>query len=129
MHADSGFGTALSVKKIGASDEFEPMARATGFLPFGPKTKHSQYTYFSSRNGQTLIRSCRMLHYEIFHFEDHMPPIGSTKANSLLEASQVRLHSALDYVVAVEDGKIRPLTEEEDREFKRLRRFPPGTAS
>jgi hypothetical protein len=70
-----------------------------------------------------------MVYYEVLHFDDPMRPIASTKAETLLEASQVRYHSAMDYVVAVEDGKIRALTEEEDREFRKLRRFPSGKAS
>lgn len=70
---------------------------------------------------QILVRSFAMMYYEVLHFDDPMRPIGSTKAQTLLEASQVSFHSAIDYVVAVEDGDTRALTEEEDREFRRLR--------
>jgi hypothetical protein len=49
--------------------------------------------------------------------DDPVKPIGSTKAQTLLEATQPASHSAIDYVVALEDGETRVLTEEEEREL------------
>ncbi|MFZ0735219.1 MAG: hypothetical protein WAM79_23075 [Candidatus Sulfotelmatobacter sp.] len=62
-----------------------------------------------------------MKHYEVLHFEDPVKPIGSTKAQTLSEISQAKFHSAIDYVVAVEDGINRTLTEEEERKLRALR--------
>ena len=61
------------------------------------------------------------MYYEVLHLDDPVKPIGSTKAQTLLEATPLESHSAIDYVVAVEDGETRVLTQEEERELPTLR--------